>query len=96
MALLRKLDDEAAAYTFFMICLFLGIVMITYVFMVPFVDNITGRMNEDIADGKISLQTRSAFEWNLNFFYSIAGIALGGIAVFGIQRAIEIARHGDM
>jgi len=96
MAQLRKLDDEAAAYTFFMICLFLGIVMITYVFMVPFVENITSHVNDDIEKGKISLQTKSAFEWNLNFFYSIAGIALGGIAVFGIQRAIEIARHGDM
>lgn len=95
MPQLRRLNDEAAAYTFFMICFFLGIVMISYVFLVPFVEDITGRMNDDIRNGKISLQTKSAFEWNLGFFYSIAGIALGGIALFGIQRAIEIAKHGD-
>jgi len=92
---MRRLDDEAAAYSFFMICLFLGVVMISYVFITPFVSEITGMFNEDVQGGKISLQTQSAFEWNLGFFNAVASIALGGIAIFGIQRAIEIADHGD-
>lgn len=84
-----------AAYTFFMIVALIVVAAIVVAFLNIGVNMLSRQFNADIAQGKVSVQTRFAYEWNRTFLSYSLGIGLIGFTIFGIVRSIEVAEAGQ-
>lgn len=89
------LSFNMAAYTFFMIVVLIVIAAVVIAFLNIGINMFSRQMNTDIVNGKISVQTRFAYDWNKTFLSYSLGIGLIGFAIFGVVRAIEVAEAGQ-
>jgi len=80
---------DSAAYGYFLIMVFLVIGTLVWVICIPLVNGLTGEMNTDIEDGKISQQTAGTFDFNKVLFLGIPGFALLGVLILGVRIALN-------
>jgi hypothetical protein len=81
--------EEAIAYGFIAITVFLIGAGLLYVFMQPLINPLTQTMNSQIDAGHISIQTANAYSWNEQMFrWGIPIAMLVGMILFAVVRAL--------
>lgn len=83
-----------AAYTWVMVVVLIFVVAISYAYVTPALNKVTGQVNKQIDSGDLSEQTVYTYNWNLTFFIWIPAICLIGLAIYAITRAIEVSEAG--
>lgn len=82
--------DDAIAWGWFTVVLFLVLVILYWVLMVPMFNELVKYANMDIEQGKFSVQAVTSMQWNLGlFWYGIPIFSLIGIFIYALIRAVE-------
>ena len=95
-------NEEAIAYGWFAMAIFLAIAAFIYAVYIgvinsmisgPNNDNSVG-INHDIASGKLSKQGRNAAQFNIDFAMNIPLFVLIGAFIWSVNRAIYVKQGG--
>jgi len=91
----NQVDNESGiAYGFFAAVVFIVIAAMVYAVLTPIMNGFVTEHNRLINDDMLSVQTKAAFQWNLNAFFLIPVFALVGILLWSVVRALEQKRLG--
>ena len=91
------MNDDAVAYGWFLITVFVITSALLSIILTPLCNQMTEQFNDDVADGMISEQTRSAYNYSLGFVrYGILGFSLIGALLYGVTRAIYKKDYGGL
>ena len=89
-----QLNDEGVAYGFYMYVIFiLGAALVLAALAVVF-NGFIDYSNIAIAGGDMSVQTKSAIDWNLNAFWWLPVFVVLGGFLWMVVRALEQKRLG--
>lgn len=87
-------NEEAIAYGLFMAIVFIVAAAVVIACFSPVLDGLVDYTNTQIDDGDMSMQTKAAFEWNVNAALWIPVFALIGILLWAVVRPLEQKRLG--
>lgn len=89
------IDHESGiAYGFFAAVVFIVIAAMVYAVLTPIMNGFVTQHNDLVSKDMISVQTKAAFQWNLNAFFLLPALALIGILLWAVVRALEQKRLG--
>jgi len=89
-----RLNDDGVAYGWYMFVIFILGAALVLAAMAVMMNGFVDYTNSAIQDGEMSVQTKSAIQWNLNAFWWLPVFTIIGVFIWMIVRALEQKRLG--